>query len=404
MIDQRHLLDGLLAASLAAADRPEARDDVRRSLLDFVACAGAEAGRLPAGAVGSVEAGLAFAACALDRDDVHWRALVHPGGVVWPTAIATGGTGPALERAAIAGYEVMVRLALALGPSHRRFWQPTATVGPAGAAVVASLLRGADESSTRDALAHAVSIAGGSAVALAEQAGTRWFHRVHAVEAGIAAARFAAAGIHGTARALEGPAGVLAALSASSVPGALEAPDSPAIVETSPRLAAVSGWALAAVAAAGDVGPLAADDIERVDVTAHPAAAAVDIREAVARTLLGGEAPVSNSGSVDPEVSELAERVFVNGAREDGAAEIVVDLRDGGRVNASSWPLGHPKRPVEPAELTAKWRALWATGSHRATWDDVEAQIDARWQADGAAPIMELLAPPHVSIDGGETP
>src|SRR4051812_5216783 len=45
---------------------------------------------------------------ATDADDVHWRALVHPGAIIWPTAIevgiSRGASGSDIARAAAIGH------------------------------------------------------------------------------------------------------------------------------------------------------------------------------------------------------------------------------------------------------------------------------------------------------------
>src|ERR1700694_2675942 len=80
----------------------------------------------------------AAAACQLDRDDIHWGSMTHPGSIIWPTALDIGlrtdAEGAAVLRAAILGYEVRTRLAQTLAPSHRRDWHATATAGTVGAA------------------------------------------------------------------------------------------------------------------------------------------------------------------------------------------------------------------------------------------------------------------------------
>src|SRR5260221_504748 len=79
-----------------------------------------------------------------NREHIHWPSLTHPGGVVWPVVLTAGLEANAsveqLVSAAALGYEVVVRLALAYGAGHRRFWQPTASAGVAGAAAAAAEL------------------------------------------------------------------------------------------------------------------------------------------------------------------------------------------------------------------------------------------------------------------------
>src|SRR5438132_5726693 len=69
---------------------PELRRQAGRALFDFAACAragrAAVAGLAPAG-----EAAVAAAAAhVLDRDDLHWPSVTHPGSVVWPVVETLG--------------------------------------------------------------------------------------------------------------------------------------------------------------------------------------------------------------------------------------------------------------------------------------------------------------------------
>src|SRR5690606_21665088 len=115
------------------------------------------------------------AAAALhDRDDVHWPSLTHPGAVVWTVLRQAGAEGEERWRAAHAGYEVTCRLGRALGPDHRRHFHATTTAGTVGAAVAAALALGTDPVA---AAGHAISLAGGSIVALLERSPTRLLHR-----------------------------------------------------------------------------------------------------------------------------------------------------------------------------------------------------------------------------------
>jgi 2-methylcitrate dehydratase PrpD len=87
------------------------------------------------------------AAHAFELDDYH-HAKIHPGAAVIPAALALGEqvetSGMALFTAIVAGYEVMIRAALALDPVSARLrgWHLTGVTGPLGAAAAAaSLLR-----------------------------------------------------------------------------------------------------------------------------------------------------------------------------------------------------------------------------------------------------------------------
>ncbi len=83
---------------------------------------------------------------AIEMDDVNNESSLHPGVVVFPSALATsemGGTaGKRFIEAVVLGYEVMVRLGKALGPenSYGRGFHPTATCGTFGSSATAEII------------------------------------------------------------------------------------------------------------------------------------------------------------------------------------------------------------------------------------------------------------------------
>ena len=103
---------------------------------------------------------------AADNDDTHKRALLHAGSVVVPVALALaqarGLSGRELIAALVAGYEVAVRVGMAVMPTHYRFWHSTAINGTFGAAAAAARAMGLDA----DAAQRAFGIAGTSAAGL----------------------------------------------------------------------------------------------------------------------------------------------------------------------------------------------------------------------------------------------
>src|SRR5262249_37717267 len=114
------------------------------------------------------------AAHALEMDDTHRGGSIHLGASVFPAALAAaelvGASGDAVLRAAIAGYEVAARLAMAVRPAahYRRGFHPTGTCGAFGAAAAAGLVLGLDEAQLAGALGIAGSQAAGSMEFLAD--------------------------------------------------------------------------------------------------------------------------------------------------------------------------------------------------------------------------------------------
>lgn len=163
---QRALVD-TVAVALAARDEPIL--PVAREL--------GEAGRW------------AVAAHILDYDDLHMPSTTHISTVCVPVALATGG-GPS---AYLAGAGVMARLGTTLGWSHYTAgWHATTTSGALAAAATAATALGLDAERTTAALALAVPASGGVQAAFGTDA--KSLQVGFAADAGVRAARLAAAG------------------------------------------------------------------------------------------------------------------------------------------------------------------------------------------------------------------
>jgi len=95
---------------------------------------------------------------ALEMDDVHRSSILHPGPVVIPAALAASGpetSGAHLLNGIARGYEAMIRVGRALGPSHYRYWHTTSTAGSFGAAAAAATVMHLGPDRTAQALAIA---------------------------------------------------------------------------------------------------------------------------------------------------------------------------------------------------------------------------------------------------------
>ncbi len=154
----------------------------------------------------------------LDWDDTHVGAMLHPGVVVWPAALAVGqikgASGRQITAAVVAGYEIMIRMGLSVQPNHfRRGFQSTATCGVFGAAATAARLLGLGVEGTRDALGIAASYAGGTTQFLRSGSDVKRLHAGKASAAGVEAALLARAGLSGPADGIEGAQGFARAFS-----------------------------------------------------------------------------------------------------------------------------------------------------------------------------------------------
>ena len=151
----------------------------------------------------------------LDFDDTHATGSLHPSAPIAPAAFAaaemTGADGKSLIAAIVAGYEVQIRLSLALDPAahYDRGFHPTATCGAFGAAAAAGRLLQLDPAGYANAFGIVLSMAAGSMQFLVNGAWTKRSHVGHAAMCGLMAATLAREGYKGASEALEGKWGFL---------------------------------------------------------------------------------------------------------------------------------------------------------------------------------------------------
>ena len=195
-----------------------------RSLLDTVAVTlAARDHRVTRLAAGLPEAARwAVAGHVLDFDDLHMPSTTHVSAVCVPTALATGG-GP---RAYLAAAGVMARLGTALGwPHYSAGWHATCTAGAPASAAGAAVALGLPAEQIAVAMALAVPAAGGVQRAFGTDA--KSLQVGFAVDAGIRAARLAAAGAQADPEAVDAWLSLVGG-SAHSRPTAVD-PSGPAI-------------------------------------------------------------------------------------------------------------------------------------------------------------------------------
>jgi 2-methylcitrate dehydratase PrpD len=155
------------------------------------------------------------AAHALEMDDTHLGGSIHLGAGVFSAALAAAelvlASGDRLLRAAVAGYEVAARLAVAAEPAaqYGRGFHPTGTCGAFGAAAAAGVVLGLDAPAIVRALGVAGSQASGSMEFLADGAWTKRLHPGWAASSGLHAAALARAGFRAPATIVEGRFGFL---------------------------------------------------------------------------------------------------------------------------------------------------------------------------------------------------
>ena len=160
-----------------------------------------------------------------EQDDVHNGSVFHPATVVFPPALACaqalGASGEEMLTAAVAGYEVGIRVGEFLGRSHYKVFHTTGTAGTlAAAATVGHLLKLMPEQ-----MLHAFGSAGTQSAGLWEflrdAADSKQLHTAHAASTGLMSAYIAQAGFTGAQHIMEGKQGMAAGMSSDSDPSKL---------------------------------------------------------------------------------------------------------------------------------------------------------------------------------------
>ncbi|MEX2373936.1 MAG: MmgE/PrpD family protein, partial [Dehalococcoidia bacterium] len=167
----------------------------------------------------------AAASHVLEMDDLDRASVTHPAAPVIAAALALGEAegidGDAFLDAVAVGYEACIRTGEALGTSHYEHWHTTGTAGTIGAAAAAARVLRLDEAQTVAALGSAGTSAAGLWEFLADGAMSKQLHPAKAAHDGILSALLARGGFTAATRILEGPKGLLAAMSRDARPQAL---------------------------------------------------------------------------------------------------------------------------------------------------------------------------------------
>jgi len=167
----------------------------------------------------------AAAAHVVEQDDVHNGSVFHPAAVVFPPALAVaqalGASGRDLLTAAVAGYEVGIRVGEFLGRSHYKIFHTTGTAGTLAAAVTTGRLLGLSPEQMLHALGSAGTQAAGLWEFLRDAADSKQLHTAKAAADGITAAYLAREGFTGARHILEGPQGMAAGMSTDADPSRL---------------------------------------------------------------------------------------------------------------------------------------------------------------------------------------
>ncbi|MFY1957831.1 MmgE/PrpD family protein [Achromobacter xylosoxidans] len=366
----------------------------------------------------------AAAAHVVEQDDVHNGSVFHPAAVVFPAALAVaqalGRSGRDLLVAAVAGYEVGIRVGEFLGRSHYKIFHTTGTAGTLAAAAATGRLLGLSPAAMLDAFGSAGTQAAGLWEFLRDAADSKQLHTARAAANGIAAAYLAQEGFTGARHILEGPQGMAAGMSSDADPARLtdRLGTRWALAETSFKFHASCRHTHPAADALQQVlreHKLAESDIARV--VAHVHQGAIDVLGPVVDprtvhqskfsmgTVLGliarqGRAglPEFDAALDDPAVADFRGRVTMELDPEvDGAypqrwiGKVTVHTRDGrvlhGRVDE---PKGDPGNTLSRDEIEAKTLSL-GRYADAATETELRGLIDAIWSLERAGKVGALL-------------
>lgn len=343
-----------------------------------------------------------------EQDDVHNGSVFHPAAVVFPPALATAqwqaSSGEALLTAAVAGYEVGIRVGEFLGRSHYRIFHTTGTAGTIAAAAATGRLLGLSPEQMLHAFGSAGTQAAGLWEFLRDAADSKQLHTGKASADGLMAAWLAQAGLTGAEHILEGPQGMAAGMSSDADPTRLtdRLGQRWALAETSFKFHAScrhthpAADALLQVVEQHD---LAIDDIARVTARVHQGA--IDVLGPVVDPQTVHQAKFSMGTTLGliaqhrradmaafandynaPSIAAFRERVdMVLDAEVDQAypqrwiGKVNVETTQGKTFEARvDEPKGDPGNTLSPAELEEKFHRLVAF-TQAATPSEAEAMI-----------------------------
>jgi len=394
-----------LAAHLLRPVSPNVQTRARLHLLDWLGCVLAarqsKQAQIARRAEPDVLTRAALLGNVLEMDDVHRTALLHPGPVVWPAALSaareTGCGMDALLDGAVRGYEAMISVGATFDAHHYAHWHNSATAGGFGGAVAAVAIFGLDADGIADALGHAGSLAGGLWRMRHEPGMTKQLHVAQASLTGLWHARLARAGARGPRAILEGEQGLYAAM--TQVPRPLELGASWRMEEVSFKPWGACRHVHPAIDAA-----LTLKAAGRLATPVHVESYADALRfcdRPEPKTVLEAKFSLQHGIAIvldkgEPELADFEPDAIARLASlraqvtiaEDAALTAAYPAHFGARIGelVLTDTLGDPERPLSPAQIEAKARALIGWGSAEA-----EPVVTAALRGDDPGAVIALL-------------
>ena len=328
----------------------------------------------------------------VEMDDLHRESILHPATVIFPAVLSAAererASGKDLIAAISVGYEVGIRVALAVGPSHYRFWHTTGTCGTFGAAAGAAKVMHLNEDQFAWAIGSAGTQAAGLWEFLGESAMSKQLHPGKAAMNGLLAALLAREGFTGAKRILEGEKGFFRATSQDFNQDKCIT-DLGKVFHSernSIKYHASCGHTHSAIdavllATGGKV--LMSEEVETVDLSLYQAAidllgnidpktpylAKFNLPFCVATALRYGHVQPGDfipARLDDKDLKKLIQKIRVASDPElsrtyprKWPARVTITLKDGRRLNgANEYPKGDPENPLSEQELITKFKNL----------------------------------------------
>ncbi|MGI5326936.1 MmgE/PrpD family protein [Actinomadura nitritigenes] len=328
------------------------------------------------------------AAHALDFEDTHDRALVHPNAAAIPALLALaesegGVTGERFLLSLAVGCDVTCRLGLALRADPMdRGWYPPPLLGALGATAAAAKLIGCDAAQICDALSMTLGQAAFSAdIARDPRSVLRGVRDAFPAKTAVLSALLAREGVRGVGDPLAGAAGFFQLFAGGRYEPAALFEDwgerwagASLSLKPWPSCRGTHGAIQAAVELAGTLDPA---DVAEIRVRAAPflrmlvepeeqryePATAIDAKFSIpyctAVALSRGSVTLGDFAVLDdPEIRSLARmvRFEADGGLTDGRADLSVALRGGGSRSARvDRPYGGPLNPMSDDDVVRKF-------------------------------------------------
>ncbi len=364
----------------------------------------------------------------LVREDMHTGSVSHLGVVIFPTLLALSRglsrrkppSGRDFIRAAICAYETGAAVGRAVMDREtvRRF-RPTGITGPLGAAIGGSLLLGLGEDATVSALGLAANTTAGLNEWPGSGADEMFFHVGFAARNAVTSVELAELGAYASETALDGAAGLFAALGKREQISAVKAfaEGQPLeILSVYHKPAPACNYAQTACQVARTLAvedKVSAGEIEAIAVKASAAAlgypgcnatgpferilqAKMSIRYCVAATLVRGAIEEANYRLLkDPEVLRLIGVTtleegpdFTRAYPGAQGTEISVKLRDGRTLQRRMDDLV----PATEHQIRARFRAASERVLGATATEAIEAAVDGLEELEDVSVLAALLA------------